>query len=107
MFQSSVIAGMVVCTRILIGLPIVCLSLTAVIAKNQAPSPFVTDPTERGHYQQLLLGRVASLLRRTGPMRDGIVSLMEGILFKGILTRVIQCYQHLQIFFAHVNLLNK
>jgi hypothetical protein len=69
----------------------------------------VANPTGRGHYQQLLLfaGLVASLLRLTGPMRDGIVSLMEGILFKGILTRVIQCYQHLQIFFAHVNLLNK
>jgi hypothetical protein len=42
--------------------------------------------TDRGHYQQLLLfaGRVASLLRLTGPMRDGIVSLkmVEGILFR-------------------------
>jgi hypothetical protein len=43
----------------------------------------------RGHYQQLLLlaGRVASLLRLTGPTRDGIVSLkiVEGIVFFGIL----------------------
>lgn len=32
--------------------------------------------------------------------------MVEGILFQVILTRIIQCYQHLQLFFAHNNLLN-
>ena len=37
-------------------------------------------------------------------MPAGIVSLVEGILFQGLLTWIIECYQHLQVFFAHVHL---
>jgi hypothetical protein len=54
-------------------------------------------PTKgEGHYQELLrfAGRVATFLRLTGPTRGHIVRLkMEGILFQGILTWVIHCYQ--------------
>ena len=56
---------------------------------------------------QLLLfaGRVASWLR--GSIRTGAVSLVEGILFQGIFTWVINCNQYLQVLFAHVNLQSK
>jgi len=45
-------------------------------------------------------------MRMAGPS-TGIVSLVEGILFQGILPWVIECYQHLQLFFAHINLQSK
>ena len=36
-------------------------------------------------------------------MLIGMHSLVEGILFQGILAWVIQCYQHLQVFIVHIN----
>jgi hypothetical protein len=57
----------------------------------------ICRPTKgEGHYQELLrfAGRVATFLRLTVPTRGHIVRLkMEGILFRGILARVIHCYQ--------------
>ena len=40
-------------------------------------------------------------------MRAGIVSLMKSVLFQRILSRVVQGYQHLQVFFALVHLQSK
>jgi len=40
-------------------------------------------------------------------MRAGIVSLMKSVLFQRILSRVIQGYEDLQVFFAHVHLQSK
>ena len=40
-------------------------------------------------------------------MRAGIVSLMKIVLFQRFLSRVIQGYQNLQVFFAHVHLQSK
>ena len=57
---------------------------------------FVAAQPKEVVIMKLLLsaGRIATLLRLTGPTRGRKVSLkMEGIFFQGILAWVIRCYQ--------------